>query len=43
VVRFRPDPEVFGAERVSVESVRSACAGFETSTDIEINEGGDEE
>ena len=36
LVRFRPDPEVFGAETVSVESVRAACSGFGSSVEIEV-------
>lgn len=42
VVRFRPDPDVFGAETLSVESVRAACSGFETSVEIEVRSAGAE-
>ena len=42
-VRFRPDPDVFGAETVSVESLRDACSRVETSAAIEVSGAGAKE
>jgi topoisomerase-4 subunit B len=36
IVRFRPDPTVFGIERASVPSLNAACAPFAATVDLEI-------
>ena len=38
LVRFLPDPEVFGPETLSAEALRAACADFDTKINIEVLE-----
>lgn len=38
LVRFLPDPEVFGTETLLAETLLAACAGFDTKVAIEVLE-----
>jgi DNA gyrase subunit B len=38
VVRFLPDPEIFGPQTLSAEALLAACDGFDTEVKIEVRE-----